>query len=62
MISSTVGSLFLVCLKERSQFLISARIALKSVMMMVQCHGGVTPKVPTLSGKLTGEITSVPAL
>jgi hypothetical protein len=41
LISSTVGGLFLVCLKERSQFLISARIALKSVMM-VQCHGGVT--------------------
>ena len=44
LISSTVGGLFLVCLKERSQFLISARIAFKSVMMIVpsQCHGGVT--------------------
>jgi hypothetical protein len=33
LISSTVGGLFLVCLKERSQFLISARIVFKSDMI-----------------------------
>ena len=49
LISSTVGGLFLVCLKERSQFLISARIVLKSVMM-IQYRGGVThPKTSTIT-------------